>query len=75
MRNRGKSNMAQFVRTMKLNRVTNGAVRFGEDLSTGEPEVLGNIYLKKWALGEKVAGIKKGDYEDSDVTIKVTVDV
>ena len=59
---------------MKLNRVTSGAARFGEVLGEGQPEVIGNIYMKKWALGSKIAGIPKGDVEDSDVTIKITVD-
>lgn len=59
---------------MKLNRVTKGAARFEEVLGEGEPEILGNIYMKKWALGAKLAGLEIGDVENSNVTIKVTVD-
>jgi len=59
---------------MKLNRVTKGAARFEEVLEPGEPEILGNIYMKRWALGAKLSGIPVGNVEGSTVTIKVTVD-
>jgi len=59
---------------MKLNRVTKGAARFEEVLEPGEPEILGNIYMKRWALGAKLKGIPVGNVEGSTVTIKVTVD-
>ena len=65
--------MESITRTMKLNRVTKGAARFGEISGEGEPEVIGNIYLKKWSLGADLAGLPIGDVEDSDVTISVTV--
>ena len=59
---------------MKLNRITSGAARFEEVLGEGEPAVVGNIYMRKWALGAKLSGIPKGDVEDSDLTIKITID-
>jgi hypothetical protein len=66
--------MEKIVRTMKLNRVTAHTARFGEDPDDGKPEALGNIYVKKWALGDKIAGMREGDYPNSDVTITVTVE-
>jgi len=65
--------MEQIVRTMKLNRVTKGAARFGEVLNDGEPEVIGNIYVKRWALGKTLAGIPIGDISDSNVTLTLKV--
>lgn len=72
--------MEKITRTMRLDRVTKGAVRFAEDAKEGEPEAIGSIYLKKWALGKggvakAVAGLKVGDYDESQVTISMTVDV
>lgn len=70
--------MEPITRTMKLNRITKGAARFEEVLENGEPEVLGNIYLKRWVLGSALDGIKplndKGDVE-SDLSITLTVGV
>jgi len=68
--------MEPIIRTMKLNRITKNAARFEEVLENGEPEVVGNIYLKKWVLGSALDGIKplddKGNVE-SDLSISLTV--
>ncbi len=68
--------MEPIIRTMKLNRITKNAARFEEVLENGEPEVVGNIYLKKWVLGSALDGIKplddKGNVE-SDLCISLTV--
>jgi hypothetical protein len=68
--------MEPITRTMKLNRITKNAARFEEVLENGEPEVVGNIYLKKWVLGSALDGIKplddKGNVE-SDISISLTV--
>lgn len=69
--------MEPITRTMKLNRITKGSARFEEVLESGKPEVLGNIYVKRWLLGSSLDGIAlldaKGNVE-SDLTITVTVD-
>ena len=68
--------MEPITRTMKLNRITKGAARFEEVLENGEPEVLGNIYLKRWVLGSALDGIKPTDSKgnvESDLCISITV--
>lgn len=75
MNKMGETNMEQITRTMVLNRTTKGAARFAEVLGEGEPEVVGNIYLRKWALGDLLSGLpaEQKVIEDSDVTIQVIV--
>lgn len=67
--------MEPVTRTMVLNRVTKGAARFEEVLGDGQPPVVGDIYLRKWALGDMLKGLpaEQKVVENSGVTIQVIV--